>query len=346
MLPIKIPPFRATRQVRFFRSLKSVANRMHRSTVFFYLRLIFGITLLLLLLTFVDLGEMRRALASVKPHLIAAGLVGILIDSVLMTYRWGSILWVQRPEIAFTKLLRFYFISGFLGNFAPLSNDVIKMYCSAKHTSDLKGAFSSVFLDRIIGMLSLGIIALIALVALQGVAIAQVGTMAYSCIIVLLILSIGLPLILQTGFMIRNIRRVLGRSRWGPLMKVAEIYENLLLYQNQRGVMAKVLLVSFANHLISIWVFYIIAQSFPTSVAIGYFFLFIPVAWVLAMVPVTVGGIGVLEGAIVYLFSNVGMPVETCVGMVVWQRVMRIAATLPGGVIYTLKGLTAKGLPT
>lgn len=340
------PPLSATRQARFFWGLKSVAIRIRRSSVFFYLRLIFGITLLLLLFTFVDLGEMRRTLTSVKPHLIAAGLVGTLIDSVLMTYRWGSILWVQRPEIEFTKLLRFYFISGFLGNFVPLSNDVIKMYCFAKHTSDLKGAFSSVFLDRIIGMLSLGIIALIAFVALQGVAIAQVGTMAYSGIIGLLILSIGLPVILQTGFMIRNIRRVLSRFRWAPLVKVAEIYENLLLYQNQRGAMAKVLLISFANHLISIWVFYIIAQSFTTSVTIGYFFLFIPIAWVLAMVPVTIGGIGVLEGAIVYLFSNVGMPVETCVSMVVCQRVMRIAATLPGGIIYALKGLTAKSLPT
>jgi len=301
--------------------------------------LILGIALLLCLFAFVDLGEMRHSLASVKPYLIAAGLAGILIDSLLMAYRWGAILWIQAPDISFTKLLRFYFLSGFLGNFIPLSNDVIKVYCSARYTADTKGAFSSVVLDRMIGMLSLGIIALIALVALQGVAIAQVRTTVFFFIIAFAVLSMGLPLILQTGFMIRSIRRVLSWLRWGPTMKVGALYENLLVYQNQRGVMARVLVVSFANHVVSILVYYAIALSFPGKVAIGYFFLLIPIAYVLATVPVTVGGMGVLEGSIVYLFSSVGMPVETCVSMVVCQRVMRMAASLPGGVIYVLNGM-------
>ena len=63
-------------------------------------------------------------------------------------------------------------------------------------------------------------------------------------------------------------------------------------------------------------------------------------------VPVTVGGMGVLEGSIVYLFSSVGMPVETCVSMVVCQRVMRMAAFLPGGAIYALDGMSPARLPT
>jgi uncharacterized protein (TIRG00374 family) len=263
------------------------------------------------------------------------------MDSILMAYRWGAILWVRAPDIAFTRLLRFYFLSGFLGNFIPLSNDVIKIYCSARYTADTKGAFSSVLLDRIIGMISLGIISLIALVALQGgIAIARVGTTTFVCIIAFAILSVGVPLILQTGFMIRTIRRLLSRLRWGPVTKLQGLYENLLLYQNQRGVVAKVLAVSFANHVISILVYYAIAQSFPEKVAIGYFFLLIPIAYVLAAVPVTVGGMGVLEGSIVFLFSAVGMPLEACLSMVVCQRVMRIAASLPGGAIYILDGMS------
>jgi uncharacterized membrane protein YbhN (UPF0104 family) len=55
---------------------------------------------------------------------------------------------------------------------------------------------------------------------------------------------------------------------------------------------------------------------------------------------VTVGGMGVLEGSIVYFFSSVGMPVEACVSMVVCQRVMRMAASLPGGAIYVLDGMS------
>jgi uncharacterized protein (TIRG00374 family) len=123
------------------------------------------------------------------------------------------------------------------------------------------------------------------------------------------------------------------------MTKIEGLYENLLMYQNQRRVMARVLVVSFANHVVSILVYYAIALSLPGRVTIGYFFLLIPIAYVLATVPITVGGMGVLEGSMVYLFSSVGMPVETCVSMVVCQRVMRMAASLPGGVIYLLNGM-------
>ncbi|MCI0561659.1 MAG: flippase-like domain-containing protein [Nitrososphaera sp.] len=312
---------------------------MKRSSVWFYVRLIGGLALLIFLIRAVGVGEITHALMLIRPHLIVLAFLGIALDTVIMVYRWAVILRINWPEISFRQILRCYLISGFVGNFAPFSSDLIKMYWSSNQTSDPKVAVSSVLIDRVIGMFSLGIITLIALVALRESRIAALGASVSYSIMGLVTLAIVGPLALQTRTIASSLARLLKMSRSRLMLKIAEVCETLLSYCEHRQVIVRALVMSFGNHCISILVYYVIVQGFPTSLPVAYFFLFIPAAQFLATLPVTVGGIGVFEGAMVYLFSSVGMPMEECLGMVLCQRVLRVVGTLPGAVLYIVEGV-------
>jgi uncharacterized membrane protein YbhN (UPF0104 family) len=193
--------------------------------------------------------------------------------------------------------------------------------------------------------MSLGAVTIVAFLALQQTDLAPIGSQFSYGVIALAILSIGAPLAFRTSVAGQLMTSLLGAFQSGIVKKVKDLHDTLVLYQNDRRAMAKVLFLSLGTNLLVISIYYIIGRSFSSNIPVAYFFLFIPLVEFLAMVPVSVGGIGVLEGAFMYLFSAVGMPLETCLGIVLCRRVLLIVATLPGGVLFAFGGLSTRRLP-
>jgi hypothetical protein len=72
-----------------------------------------------------------------------------------------------------------------------------------------------------------------------------------------------------------------------------------------------------------------------------YFFIFVPIIILVALLPLSVGGIGVREGAYVYFFSQVGVSAsEAFILSLLLYVVMMIGIILPGGIIYVVEGIS------
>lgn len=318
-----------------------------RSAVLFYLRLAFGAFLLLLLFRLVDLDRLASTLSAVKPHLILASLAAMLLNYCLKTYRWASILRVQRPDLSLGQVARFNFVSIFLGNFLPsnLSSDIVRIYYISRQTADPGAAISSIFADRIIGNFAVAIATVAAFLALRQSGIFQIGSVLSYGIVALLLLSILVPLILQHPLVINGVKRLFDRFTSQKLFKsLQDMPRHLVLYRNRPALMAQVLALAFLNVFIVVFEFYFIAESFSAQISIGYFFLFIPLLIYLSMLPVSVGGIGLLEAGLVFFFSKAGMPVETCLSTALVFRVLQLGCALPGAMIYLLGDLSSREL--
>src|SRR5687768_9996373 len=111
-----------------------MANKIYKAKIFFYLRLAIGLTLFISLTQIIDFHQMHLIIVSAKPHFIAMGLLAIILNFLLKTYRWASILWIVVPDISFGRLIRFNFISMFLANFLPgsISSDIARIYQVSK----------------------------------------------------------------------------------------------------------------------------------------------------------------------------------------------------------------------
>jgi uncharacterized protein (TIRG00374 family) len=324
-----------------------MSNKRAGPRLFFYLRLAVGVILLLTLFKIIDFHQMSLILVSAHLYFIIAGLLAITMNFLLKTYRWASIVWIRIPDISFHDLIRFNFVSMFFAIFLPGSilPDVVRIYQVSKKTSKLRSAISSIIVDRIIGNVSTAIMTLVAFIALQQTGHVQIGPFFSYGIFGFLLLSLGAPLALQKSNLIVSMRRLSSRFSGVKLFRRAwNTYEELLQYQNEYRLMLKALSISFLNLLIAVFEFYLIALAFSAETSIGYYLIFVPLAIFLAMLPVSLGGIGVLEAALVFFFSKVGMSAEMCLGIVLVRRGLLLLFALPGGMFYVLEGFAAKKL--
>jgi uncharacterized membrane protein YbhN (UPF0104 family) len=66
-------------------------------------------------------------------------------------------------------------------------------------------------------------------------------------------------------------------------------------------------------------------------VPLAYFFLYVPLITVLAMLPVSVAGLGVREGGVVFFFGKVGVDPATALGMsLIWFSLTVLVSAIGG----------------
>ena len=98
-----------------------------RAALLVYLRVAFGVILLLFLFSLVDFEQLALTLSAVKPHFVLASFAVMLLNYCLKTYRWAAILRVQRPDLSLAQIARLNFVSIYFRSFlsSNFSSDIV-----------------------------------------------------------------------------------------------------------------------------------------------------------------------------------------------------------------------------
>ena len=312
------------------------------------LRLLISAILIGVLLVMVDLGEVIHLFSRAKLSLLLIACLWAFIDRFIMIYRWALLLNTNGTRVSLLRIGQIHFMSSFLGNFIPFSMapDVLRAYSVSKHTGDFIHPFSSTMVDRLLGLLSLS---MIAFGALFGILILNPSFISpsvyYSVIGGILVLGISVLLLCNRVLIdkLLSVFRWPGRSK--VFSKIMEVYTSCLDYKNHVDTALKVFGLCFINQIGAILMTYVIALALHVDVAIIYFFLFVPIVSFLSNLPASVNGLGVYEAGTVYLFSVAGVSMPEALAIALLGRIVNLIATLPGGVIYALNGTAFRKLP-
>lgn len=267
---------------------------------------------------------------------------GLCAGAIVLTFlRWFCL--VKALGFAFTirDALRLGFI-GYLFNFvAPgsVGGDLVKAALLAKEQPGRRTtAVATVLLDRILGMLALFLIGAFA-AWLQWAEISQrtelkavVGLLVFGSVAGL----IGLTLMLIPAVTRSRAWQWLARL---PVVghMVAELVEGVRLYQSQRRVLFVALGISVIGHFGTISSFYFSAKAISgESFVPGYaqHLFFIPAAELAGIVPLTPGGVGLLEEAVNSLYQLNGAADGTGVMTCLAYRAVTLAIALVGAGYY------------
>ena len=134
--------------------------------LFLVLRIFIAVVLLFYLFKNVDINELVLQIKQANLLYMLLGLVLYGIIAGLAIYRWKLLLLVHNVIISNSKLTKLFFIGLFFNNAMPglTGGDIIKGYYTAKETQEHKPeAVTTVFLDRIVGVIGLLMLGLIAL---------------------------------------------------------------------------------------------------------------------------------------------------------------------------------------
>jgi len=290
--------------------------------------------LILWLLHQAQFEELAAALRRSAWWLFALSTLILCARQIIATCRWAIILAAVRISVPLARLLYWYMTATFFNMFLPtaLGGDVVRIYQLAKNTGRNADAAASVLMERILGFLALiGM----AVVALLLSAKARREPTIYGGVLVAAIAFVAvLVALFHRGFgrmTIRLFRRV-GLQRLGE--KTERGYAALYTLQEHRTSIFLAFLISVVFQVVGIVCTYLLGLSLGLNVSLGYYFVSVPIIWLLTMLPVSINGIGVREGGFVLFFTAIGVSHSSALLLSFLCFVQLAFVGLLGGVTY------------
>jgi uncharacterized protein (TIRG00374 family) len=229
-------------------------------------------------------------------------------------------------------------VSSFVGSFLPagIGADAARAYGLAKASAAASEALASVAVDRLLGVASLVLMAIIGVIAWTpegpGGPSTSLGASwrVAAAIVVALIACVAafwanewlrllIPAHRHEGFITRRILRLtdaVGR------------------YRNRRGVLVHVLVWSIVVQVLRITQAYILGLGLGMTVPLTYYLLFMPVALLLLLLPISISGFGLPQGGIVWMLQPVGVVESQAFALSTLIVLTGLAGNVPGLLLW------------
>jgi glycosyltransferase 2 family protein len=295
-----------------------------------------GLTLgaLALVLRSVDLAAAWKFAREQNPWLILAAAALIAVQIVLGAIRWHLILKRLGAVIEAARSIMIFYIAVFFSAclWASVGGDLVRGWLAFRSHVNVRTSASSVILDRVATLAGVAIIML----ATAPILLTRVGNDHAVMALVPIILAgaglIGIVIVAQLG------RISLGS--WGEmrvarqLRSLAEATHAVFLAPASA---APVIALAIAAQVCGSFAAYIIARSLGLVVSpLDCLVLMQPVT-LLAALPISIGGWGVREAAVVTLFGLIGVPSSAALVLSLQIGLLSIAVSLPGGIVFLMQ---------
>ncbi len=271
-------------------------------------------------------------------------LVILLLAALVALTAWRWQVLVAALDLALGRLtaVRLTFVGLFFNIAVPGSTggDVVKAFYAARLLGAPTCAVVSVFVDRFLGLFALVLMAGLALLAAPSDA-------AYATPRLLVLACLGGGLLAAVLLLSRRVRRRVGLSALARRLPFAHVLAEadaaLRLYRRRPGALGGALALSLLNHAGCVLAAALLASALGMrELGWGPLFVVVPLASLAAAVPLLPGGWGVGEVAYAFLLAPFGVDPTEAVGLSVLLRLLTLAVSLPGGVLW----MTARATPT
>lgn len=301
--------------------------RLSRS---FVVRALVTAGVLALLLAQIDVAEAMAAIARLDLRSAVLVLVLVAADRVVMIWRWIVLLRAAGQPISTKSAAWIYLVSSFVGGFLPagVGGDIARAYSLAQRTSQGGAAIASVAADRLLGLVS------IVLVALAGAIVWQGDPQARTIVAAGALLSITVFfMMLWADVWLRTAMPTALRDRRLGI-RLIRYADALSAYRGHRGAMFFVLLLSIAVQMLRISQAYLLGRGIGIEVPFDYYLVFMPIGLLALLLPISISGFGAPQGIIVWLLHPRGVPAADAFALTTLIVLSGIVANLPGALLY------------
>jgi uncharacterized protein (TIRG00374 family) len=222
----------------------------------------------------------------------------------VMAFRWRLLLSAKGIDVPLGWLTRTFFVALFAGQFLPaaIGGDAVRAVELGRRTHDAPEAVASVLIDRLVGLVSLVVLA-VAAVVLGGGSARRPGVIAAEAAFG--VAAAGTLALLFSSRLRGVVARVLEpRSDGHRLAAGGRFYDALHSYRGHRGTLVLVGALALAVQLARVGVIALLTRALSIDVPDSVILLTGPVVFASLALPVSLNGIGVREGVFVYFLHG------------------------------------------
>jgi uncharacterized membrane protein YbhN (UPF0104 family) len=257
--------------------------------------------LLYFALNLADIPTIRGRLSQIDLGWTALGLLMLVIQVFILALRWQLIVIHCGAGLPLARALRYSMIATFFNQTLPSSvgGDAIRIWLVGKH-ANWRVATYSVFLDRVIGVIALAAVVVVCLPWTLELVRNPIGRGA--------LFLIGFGSIAAGLFFISLAwERLRVLQRWSLTRHLAAAAAIAVKILRTPRSLAPIFGLSVLIHLLTVLAAWCAARSVGANVSLLYSLFLVPPVILVAVVPISIAGWGVREGAMVAAFAYAGL---------------------------------------
>lgn len=304
-------------------------------------RIIVSLLILILILFWLPFAELKRALQNISLYSWILVLFGFICGHLIGVVKWRILINMGESTLPFHTSVQCYFAGLFSNLFLPslAGGDIVKTGLAIHHNQNKGATIFGTLLDRLIDTASVVFIIIVA--ALYSPQFLQSKDQYVIYTIVALFAVIFLMGIIFILMPVEKIR--------------IEKVKNLLLHTRRiihrtfkhpvKPAIAFMLSLGIQSAFIFLTVY--LAKICGIDIPVLLWFLVWPLAKLSALLPISLGGIGVREVALVALLNRLSVPAANSVAVgLLWESVLIVGGLLGGVLYWTMKNFKTQKEPS
>ncbi|MCK4549360.1 MAG: flippase-like domain-containing protein [Candidatus Krumholzibacteria bacterium] len=307
------------------------------------LKITVSVGLIAILLYRISPGRLLEYLGNIDPVWMAVAVAIFLVSSLLGALQWHLLLSAGGVKMPVRRTFSLYFTGLFFNNLLPsnVGGDAYKIYDVVRTGYDPHKVFAITLLDRVIGITGLCLLALAASLTLfftGGTADMGLYALVFAgCVVPILALTLSRKISTP-------LRRTLSRIRlWGIGERLELVFSHLGSFRSFPKLLGKVIALTLTIQILRI------STHLAVAIALGirpevrdmlHFFVFVPLLGLIMMLPISINGLGLREGAGILLFTRIGLLEEEAFLMEFLTYVVMVGVSLIGGVLFLKRQIT------
>jgi glycosyltransferase 2 family protein len=304
----------------------------------FRLRIAVSLALLLLLVLFVDWGRLGARLIAADPILMLAVVALATADRLLMAWKWWLLVRSRDATLGLWAAVRAYYLASFAGYFLPMTvgADAVRVGALAGRSRPAV-LVASVVIERLIGALAQAVLAGLSVATLVTLGLgARVGPAERWGLGVAVALAFAaFPFSFPAA---RWAAARLGTAGWrGGLRALAEQYAG---YGASMGLLCAFFALTLLEGGFPVTIHYTAGRALGLDPGWSFYIATVPLVFLVARLPVSLGGLGFLELSFVSLAGLLGVSWTDAFAIAGLATALYLVALAPGVVLYLIPAAT------
>jgi len=261
--------------------------------------------------------------------------VAFITGHIVGVFKWRLFINLGTNKLPVFTAFRCYFAGLFSNFFLPsaVGGDVVRAGLAIHFNGEKEAVIVGSLLDRFLDTSSLGVIILIG--ALFSEVSLDRGDWS---ILLILFISIAIVIIATFVFLVLPIPGILPKKIIGFLERIKSLIKQLVR-NPYRAILGFLLAIFIQSSFVILSA--ILGNACKIDLPLYAWFFAWPLAKLAAMIPISLGGLGVREMALAAFLSRFGIPEESSVGLgLLWETII-VAGGGIGGIFYFLSRKSA-----
>jgi glycosyltransferase 2 family protein len=294
----------------------SKVKSKRKSVFYFMIRLIILLVTVFFLFTIIDINEVSIIYKEGFALWLLAVVLFIAVFRVFLnSVRW-KMLNINNSSLKLGGYFKYMMISHIYNLFLPgvLGGDFARaVIVSADNKNDRTSNVMSIFYDRIVGMISIVLLAILAFIFSEFISSQQKYFLGISFILIIFV-----AFFLMHKVSKKNTEYIQKISEWKDkhLIKyIKKIANDIVVFiasmYAKPMIFVKTFVISLIIHVIWFFANYMIFKSFDVHISFYDVSLVTSIVWGITVLPISISGIGVREITYIGLLANYGVSKET-----------------------------------